>query len=509
MIKITSVEIDGFIVPEQKVKLDFVDSNIICIYGENGSGKTSFLEILFAVFDRDERILDEHNVTSIILNYKSENIKLENKIEENKKKLNKLNLELERQYFILDTIKDEDEWEKYKNNNIFPLKSDIDSVEDDIQTDIIHLESLEKRIKVLKKSDEEIKKDYEENQELEKNQKANDSTIYNWNELNRYELSIVSSLFLGIGRGIHKNELKIPRRMLWYFFNNINVEKELENNNRLTGNDVDSLTDRLIEHLMPKSNNNNSIESYEAKALDDRKNIYLPSIDIDTLEALLKSKYKEAVLDAKAKIEKALSQTSLNFLKSTLVINENIDLTELRERLIYNKSLLLEMFSSDDNLGMKTIFSALEEDEDFLEQIGTAQQIILFNIVEELQSEVELFKEIQVFVKEYNSFLNYDKELVINENGVFIAPENHSLQKLSSGERHLLTFFATILLMGEEQDFILLDEPEISLNVDWQRKILSVIEKLAPNSQIIVATHSPLVARGYRKSVVGIEPEVK
>jgi len=69
MIRITSVEIDGFIIPSQKVKLDFVESNIVCIYGDNGSGKTSFLEILFAVFDRDEKILEKYNVNSINIFY--------------------------------------------------------------------------------------------------------------------------------------------------------------------------------------------------------------------------------------------------------------------------------------------------------------------------------------------------------------------------------------------------------------------------------------------------------
>ena len=67
MIRITSIEIDGFIIPSQKVKLDFVESNIVCIYGNNGSGKTTFLEILFAVFDRDEKILEKYNVKKIII----------------------------------------------------------------------------------------------------------------------------------------------------------------------------------------------------------------------------------------------------------------------------------------------------------------------------------------------------------------------------------------------------------------------------------------------------------
>jgi len=413
MIKITSVEIDGFIAPSQKVKLDFVESNIVCIYGDNGSGKTTFLEILFAVFDRNEKLLFDYKVNKIKIDYT-------------------LNTTLESVFIGLDI-------DEYGND------------------------------------------------------------CYNFDSLDDSDFKEISSLFLGIGRGIHKKKLDIPRQTLWHFFR---TNKKISEDKILTGNEIDDFTDKLVNHL----DDVNLIESDKAKELDNKKNIYLPNIEIDTIEAFLMNKYKEAVLDAKERIEKSVAKTSLKFSKDT---NEKkIDFQELKKKLLYNKLLLLEMFDSDDNMGIAPLFKNLEENEKFLEEIEFFQQRVLLDVVRELQSEVELFKEIQVFIDEYNSFLNYDKKLVINSNGVFVSPENHSLQRLSSGERHLLTFLATILLMGEEQDFILIDEPEISLNVDWQRGILSTIAKLAPNSQIIVATHSPLIGRSYRKSVVGLEPKV-
>jgi len=110
MIRITSIEIDGFIIPSQKVKLDFVESNIVCIYGNNGSGKTTFLEILFAVFDRDEKILEKYNVKKIIITVlneaypikieKIENMEnwkdiLENEIEDTKERFPRISFEYE------------------------------------------------------------------------------------------------------------------------------------------------------------------------------------------------------------------------------------------------------------------------------------------------------------------------------------------------------------------------------------------------------------------------------
>jgi len=435
MIKITSVEIDGFIIPSQKVKLDFVESNVVCIYGNNGAGKTSFLEILFAVFSRDGDILEKYNVDKIVITILNEDSPI-----------------------TVERIKDTDKWRSI-------LKREIEG-DTDVGTYIENIKSK-----------------------------------YYWGEVEQSSLENISSLFLGIGRGIHKKELKIPRNRLWHFFN---ANRDIDENKRLTGNEIDDFSDKLAEYLMPTKERSSEAEAYEAKELDGVKNVYLPSIDIDTIEAFLNNKYKEAVVDAKEKIEKTLSQTSLNFFQTT--VSDEIDLEELRDKLIYNKTLLLEMFSNTENIGIKTVFDSLDKNENFLKEIDSSKQIILSNIVKELQSEVELFNEIKIFLDEYNQFLNYGKSLILSANGIYITPENHSIQKLSSGERHLLTFLATILLMGEEQDFILLDEPEISLNVDWQTKILSVIEKLAPNSQIIVATHSPLVVEEYPQSLVEIEP---
>jgi len=69
------------------------------------------------------------------------------------------------------------------------------------------------------------------------------------------------------------------------------------------------------------------------------------------------------------------------------------------------------------------------------------------------------------------------------------SEEDISLEDLSSGEKQLLRIFIDVLLADGEP--IIIDEPELSLHIDWQRKLLRILQRLAPNSQIIVATHSP------------------
>lgn len=67
--------------------------------------------------------------------------------------------------------------------------------------------------------------------------------------------------------------------------------------------------------------------------------------------------------------------------------------------------------------------------------------------------------------------------------------EDIGLATLSSGEKHVLGIFIETLLA--EIGTLLIDEPEISLHVDWQRDLISFMNKLNPRTQLILATHSP------------------
>ena len=85
-----------------------------------------------------------------------------------------------------------------------------------------------------------------------------------------------------------------------------------------------------------------------------------------------------------------------------------------------------------------------------------------------------------------------------------ILPEN-----LSSGEKQILIILLTTLLSDRKEYILLLDEPEISLHIDWQRTLIKNIRQINPNGQIIIATHSPTVYyQGWTGKVTRIE-EIK
>lgn len=62
---------------------------------------------------------------------------------------------------------------------------------------------------------------------------------------------------------------------------------------------------------------------------------------------------------------------------------------------------------------------------------------------------------------------------------------------LSSGEKQLFLRALALKFLEVNNSVILIDEPEISLHPQWQRKIIDVYESIGENNQLIIATHSP------------------
>jgi pentatricopeptide repeat protein len=67
---------------------------------------------------------------------------------------------------------------------------------------------------------------------------------------------------------------------------------------------------------------------------------------------------------------------------------------------------------------------------------------------------------------------------------------NLSYEQLSSGEKQIFYILLKTLIQDKKPSILLLDEPEISLHIEWQRELLRHIRDLNPNCQIIAVTHS-------------------
>lgn len=68
-----------------------------------------------------------------------------------------------------------------------------------------------------------------------------------------------------------------------------------------------------------------------------------------------------------------------------------------------------------------------------------------------------------------------------------------ALSDLSSGEKQIVSLFSHLYLSGRDRFFVLIDEPELSLSVPWQRRFLIDIRKASFCSGLVAVTHSPFI----------------
>ncbi len=92
-------------------------------------------------------------------------------------------------------------------------------------------------------------------------------------------------------------------------------------------------------------------------------------------------------------------------------------------------------------------------------------------------------------------FSDTGKKIVRTENEIRFAQIGEMLTpyQLSSGEKQMLAILLTVLVEDNRNYVLFMDEPEVSLHVEWQERLIDLILELNPNVQIILTTHSPAV----------------
>ena len=165
---------------------------------------------------------------------------------------------------------------------------------------------------------------------------------------------------------------------------------------------------------------------------------------------------------------------------------------------------------------LKNFFSRIIEDEEILttrleslervyDKDGFVKHKNLTYFLKKLNNIIKKTSDIENgivdFVKIVNDFLKISGEskyleLSREKLEVTIVNEwnNKSLNfdNLSSGEKHIIAMLSTVFLYDEKR-LILIDEPEISLSLDWQEKILPALLKSSKCDQLIAITHSPYI----------------
>jgi ABC-type lipoprotein export system ATPase subunit len=124
--------------------------------------------------------------------------------------------------------------------------------------------------------------------------------------------------------------------------------------------------------------------------------------------------------------------------------------------------------------------------------------------VEEIYYQKDQFlTELNLLFQATHKRVDFDKEnaLIFHKNGKILTP-----YQLSSGEKQVLIILLTVVLQEDKPCILLMDEPELSLHLAWQLKLIETIQKLTENCQIIIATHAPgILNKGWRDKITKIE----
>lgn len=166
----------------------------------------------------------------------------------------------------------------------------------------------------------------------------------------------------------------------------------------------------------------------------------------------------------------------------------------------------------DDKVEDAIWIGLLEENINYLQKfLQFASELINSGIMldNSSQKKVENWKNNNInplieFSEKFNGVLekiNLEVDLVNTRN---IAPlhhkisgENIPIQNTSTGTKQLLLTALLLFKLDTIDSIILIDEPERSLYPDMQMDLMDHYQRLAPDAQFIVATHSPFIAASF------------
>lgn len=138
------------------------------------------------------------------------------------------------------------------------------------------------------------------------------------------------------------------------------------------------------------------------------------------------------------------------------------------------------------------------------------------NIAEKMEQRKSLArKPIETFLTTMNDFIaNSEDEKRINIDSMgrifFTTKYNKdhiSIHHLSSGEKQLITFFANLIfnVKSNTSGIFVVDEPELSLHLSWQRIFIDKTLNINKNIQLIFATHAPEIIGVRRRKMYRLE----
>lgn len=240
-----------------------------------------------------------------------------------------------------------------------------------------------------------------------------------------------------------------------------------------------------------------------------RANAVIDRLDMTTVEELLTFWYGRIEQVQRDSVLNAFFNSLSEMIDGSAALNGQSEINA--NELMQYRGKLLEILKVAEENSLQNRMISLLENEDINVIIRECKNnaninILINKMLKELIEKNPITQTVNKIQQVFNENVIDNKKLIVDGHQAYVEIEDksirHSLSNLSSGEKQLLSLLTVSILIGAEKDIVMVDEPEISLNIKWKRKIMSLFEELLPNSQIIVATHSASIANEKLDSLV-------
>lgn len=427
MYKLKDVEILGFW-GQHRIKTSF-HNDVNIFIGKNGTGKTTFMNLMQAVLAVDLEELSNLQFESIILNISKGGRSKKIQVHKNPDKLleyKSLTYQISRNKYHFPILPRDVHYNKYRNSRLHPkLQREISELKEEM-SNLVGLSFLSVN--------------REDNIDLDEYSRGRRDSITNsvdfklmklMNDFTTYQLLLESE----VSNLSNKFQKDVLRSMLFNpEFDNVPIRKRID------------LDEEAIDELKTKLQ-----DAYRDLGILDKKILDGIKLHIESI-----SKAVEAI------------NKSVDNPDNPVYVNHVTPLTLLRR-----------------TRKIVTLSTKLQEDK------------------------LKAYKPINDYLGLLKSFVVGKTFATSNKNqgGLIVhkSKEAFPINQLSSGEKQLIILLTEALLQKQAPTIFLADEPELSLHISWQRKILPSLNELNPNAQIIVATHSPEIVGKWASNAINME----
>ncbi len=145
----------------------------------------------------------------------------------------------------------------------------------------------------------------------------------------------------------------------------------------------------------------------------------------------------------------------------------------------------------------------LEEQDIFQIEHSKALKIYFDDFEKKYKVFEDFIDQLDLFTDIINSRLKFKEIKISRDNGIGVykrdTGEQLKLSHLSSGEKQEIILFYELIFESDKNIHLLIDEPEISLHIEWQLKFMDDLLKIAAKKRfkVTVATHSPQIINNH------------